>query len=272
MLKWAIDREYLPANRDAIWRKLVMPKKGEPRERVLTAREIKWLWERCDHWAATDPNLPRIVRLELLLGQRSSETCEIARSEISADLRTWILPGMKTKNGKPHIVPLPPLARDVVSEALAAIPADQEQLFQGRRGAIARADCVAHEIAAAIAAWNEARPRDEIEDFIPHDLRRTMATRLEETGTSVTIISTALNHISGKSGSVTRKHYAHGDQSLAVRHALARWQGMIEQCIAGFDPFKVHIEDTDAIEARALAEARGGKPRLYLIANDLNGN
>lgn len=262
MLKWAIDREYLPADRDGMWRKLSLPKKGGARDRVLSASEIKWLWERTAEW---DSNLARIVRLDLLLGQRSSETCEIARPELSADLRTWTLPGLKTKNGKPHVVPLPPLARTIVAEALAAVPADQAQLFEGARGAVARADDVAHAIADAIKAWNEAHPADAVAHFTPHDLRRTLASRLEETGTAMTVIATALNHISGKSGSVTRKHYAHGDTSLAVRHALAKWQGLVEQCLSGLDPFELRVEDADAVEARALAEARGGKPRLDLV-------
>ena len=190
----------------------------------------------------------------------------MARAEIAPNARTWTLPGRKTKNGKPHVVPLPPRASSIVAEALKVAEDDQQQLFVGPHGAVARPDDIAHEVADAIAAWNAEHPDREVAHFTPHDLRRTMATRLEETGTPMSVIETALNHISGKSSSVTRRHYAHGDQSLAVRHALAKWQGLVDQCVGGADPFEVRAEDIDADEARALAEAQGGKPILRIVS------
>jgi integrase len=280
MLKWAIDREYLRAEKQLIWRELAMPPKGDARERYLTAAEIAWLWNQCDQWNVTDPNRARIVRLDILLGQRSTETCEIELSELAADVMTWTIPGTKTKNGKPHVVPLPPLARSIIRTAVENAKAEGEAakekgdtdtprgqfLFVGSRGAVARADDVAHDIASAILTWNEAHPQQPVDHFTAHDLRRTMATRLEETGTPMAVIEACLNHISGKSGSVTKKHYAHADKTMPVRHALAKWQGLVEQCISGGDPFAIRTEDIHAVEARALAEARGGRPNLAIVS------
>lgn len=268
MFKWAIDVGYMTPEQGEPWKKLRLPAKGEPRERVLTAREIRWLWERCEEWAETDSKLSRIIKLDILLGQRSSETCEIEHDEVSADFLFWTIPGARTKNGKPHVVPLPPLARTVMQTAVEAIKYEKgrSHLFVGKRGAVARADDIAHDVAGAIAAWNaEHGDDDKIEPFTPHDLRRTMATRLEETGTPTPVIENCLNHITAKSGSVTRRHYAHGDQSLPKRRALTTWQALVEQCIAGGDPFEVRVEDIQAVEARALAEASGGKLNLRLV-------
>lgn len=83
---------------------------------------------------------------------------------------------------------------------------------------------------------------------------------------AMTVIETTLNHISAKSGSVTRKHYAHGDMTMSVRHALAKWQGLVELCRSGADPFEVRAEDIEAVETRALAETRGGKPMLRVVS------
>lgn len=278
MLKWAIDHEYLTPEQGEPWKKLRLPEKGEARERVLTARELRWLWDRCEEWSESNPNLSRIVRLDILLGQRSNETCQIERSEVSGDFLFWTIPGARTKNGKPHAIPLPPLARSIMREALEvfdeAVKDDAERvhLFLGKRGAVARADDIAHEIADIIAAWNAEHDADEqIAEFTPHDLRRTMATRLEETGTPLTVIESCLNHVSAKKGSVTRKHYAHGDQSLPIRHALTKWQALVEQCIAGRDPFEVRAEDIEAIEARAFAEASGGRPKLRIAGGNDRG-
>lgn len=264
IIKWAIERDHLPGDRDGMWLKLSMPKRNGARKRVLAAREIRWLWQQCDRWQAAGlPNIPDIVRLDILLGQRSSETCEMRTSEIIPPA-TWQIPGERTKNGEPHMVPLASMAREIFTRLTAN--AKEDRLFVGERGATERADSVAHKLADAIKVWNEAHPDDTIEHFVVHDLRRTMASRLEETGTPLTIIETALNHISGKSGSVTRKHYAHGDLGPLVRLALAKWQGLVQRCIKGEDPFEVNLEDLEAIEARGLAEANGGKPGLRIVS------
>lgn len=257
-LRWAIDREYLAEGRESIWRGLQLPAKGEARERAISASEIAWLWKQCDAWEADEPNIARIVRLEILLGQRASEVCGMERSELSADRRTWTIPKERTKNGREHVLPLPPQARSIIEEALEATDKKQEQLFVGGRGAVARADTVAHRLADAI--------RDaKVEPFVQHDLRRTLATRMEEVGVAMATISEILNHVSAKAGSVTRKHYAHGDKTLPMRIALAKWQGIVELCIAGKDPFEIRSEDLDAAEARALAETKGSASRLRLV-------
>ena len=36
------------------------------------------------------------------------------RSELSEDLATLTIPGQRTKNHRVHVVPLPPIARDVI--------------------------------------------------------------------------------------------------------------------------------------------------------------
>jgi hypothetical protein len=105
-----------------------------------------------------------------------------------------------------------------------------------------------------------------IEHFTVHDIRRTVATRIEEIGTSSMVLETLLNHISGKAGSVTRKHYAHGDLSRYAREALTKWETRLMECVADDDPFKTRYEDIEAIEARARAELNGGKPKLAIVS------
>lgn len=180
------------------------------------------------------------------------------RTELSADRRTWTIPKERTKNGRDHILPLPPLARSIIEEALEAADEAQEQLFVGGRGKVARADTVAHRLADAI--------RDaKVEPFVQHDLRRTLATRMEEVGVSMTTISAILNHVSAKAGSVTSKHYAHGDKTLPMRLALVKWQAIVERCVAGDDPFAVDVRDVDAAEARVLAETKGRAGLLRIV-------
>ena len=55
-----------------------------------------------------------LLKLLLLTGCRLSEVAGSRRSELSGDGETWTIPGQRTKNGLVHIVPLPPLARDLI--------------------------------------------------------------------------------------------------------------------------------------------------------------
>jgi integrase len=259
ILKWGKPRGYVTGEP---WRGVELPVAGEARTRVLTAAELRWVWGLAGTWIADErtANQGRVLRLLLFLGQRSGEVNGMARAELSADLRTWTIPQARSKNGKEHAVPMPPMARQIVQEALAAIPAKQQHLFVGKRGAIARPDDLTHDLADALATHNADKPEDEqIAPFVPHDLRRTVATRLEDMGVAEAIISAMLNHISAKAASVTRKHYAHADLSILVREALAKWQGKVQRALEGDDPFTTTAERIDQVEARAVEEGYGAR-------------
>jgi integrase len=262
MLRWGITRDYLAGEP---WRGVELPAKREGRDRVLTAAELRWLWRTTETRWADEPHIARILRLQVLLGQRSGEIAGLERDEISADSMTWKLPGRRTKNGKAHTVPLPPMAREIIGEALAAAT-DSRHVFTGGRGKVARSDTVAHEIAGAIAAHNAAAADGEqVEPFTPHDIRRTMATGLEAMGVRNNVIGTALNHISAKKASVTSAHYTHADLSMEVRAALTRWQATVEAVLAGEDPFATRAEDIVELERRMLLRSYGGPAKLRVL-------
>lgn len=258
MLAWGVARDYLTGEP---WRGVELPAKGEARTRVLTAGELRWVWDLAGRWIAAGKaaNQGRILQLLLLTGQRSGEVNGMQRAEISRDLRTWTMPAERSKNGVAHIVPLPPLCRQIVQEALAAASSNKH-LFVGERGRPARPDELAHDLADAIARANA--DEDRMPPFTPHDLRRNVAMGLEQMGIAVTVIAAALNHISAKAGSLTTRHYAHADLSAEVRVALTRWQAVVERVLAGDDPFTVKPEDIDELEARAQAKGFGGPPHL----------
>jgi integrase len=262
MLKWAAARDYLTAEP---WRAVDLPAKGDARTRVLSATEIRWLWLLTDRWMTKNTNLARIARLLLLTGQRSSEVCGMERQEFTANLLEWNIPGRRCKNGQQHTVPLAPMVRAIVADAIAESPS-KVHLFVGPRGKPARPDDLAHELADCIKAHNEGKPKTErIAAFTPHDLRRTTATALEKMGVPLTIISALLNHISAKASSVTTAHYTHSDLSMEVRAALTRWQATVERVLAGDDPFVTKVEDIEELERRMLAKGFGGRAYLRTV-------
>ena len=80
------------------------PGRGQARDRVLTADEIRWFWQACD--AVDAPRVPGasrpfapLLRLLLLTGARLSEVAGMTRDELHDD-GTWHLAGARTKNGK----------------------------------------------------------------------------------------------------------------------------------------------------------------------------
>jgi hypothetical protein len=42
---------------------------------------------------------------------------ERTRDELSDDGATWNIPGSRTKNGRAHVVPLPPIVRELIASA-----------------------------------------------------------------------------------------------------------------------------------------------------------
>ena len=118
IFSFAIDADLVKAHPCS---RLNKRSKETPRERTLTDDEIRTFWN-----AAVAPPVSRPVglalRLVLALGCRSGEIVGMARKELEFDKRgtpiSWTIPGARTKNGRAHFVPLSPLARDLISEAL----------------------------------------------------------------------------------------------------------------------------------------------------------
>ena len=97
---WGMKRGTVPNNPFA---ELPLTTITTTRDRVLSDKEAGAVWR-----AAGDTTLPygAIVRILMLTGQRREEVAGMTWAELSEDLKTWTIPGMRTKNGMAHIVPL----------------------------------------------------------------------------------------------------------------------------------------------------------------------
>ena len=156
----------------------------------------------------------------------------MARKELEFDKRgapvSWLIPGARTKNGRALFLPLSPLARDLIGEALE-LSTSSEFVFPSpvNGGPIA-----SHALATAMQRWVE----DQADAPSAHDLRRTCATRLSAAGVPAEDIAAILNH---KRGDVTGRHYdmhQRADEKLA---ALQRWSRILSGIIEGKSSAKV---------------------------------
>jgi integrase len=192
------------------------PEPSKARERVLTNKEIRWLWRACDQ--VGEP-FAAIVKLLLLSGQRLNEVAGMRRDELSDDGATWDIPGSRTKNKKPHRVPLPPQAQTLIPGGGHALifTTTGSTPVSGWSRAKRRLDTLMLTLAqqesgkgATIAAWRL------------HDLRRTTVTGMIELGLRPDVIEHVVNHISGHRSGVAGV-YNKAELLPERKAALERW-------------------------------------------------
>lgn len=218
MFTVALDRGYIDAHPAA---RMLKRFTEAPRERVLSDDELRALWAGLDAHpgAASDA-----IRLRLLTGQRGEhEITPMTWAELDLEARVWAIPGARTKNGRPHVVPLAAEALALLQRRRQALPADEPRVFPGLtvRSDAHRALAVLH---GGAYQWK--------------DLRRTVATRLAGLGYSETVIGRLLNHARY---SVTAKHYNQHDYLDEARAALDAWDAELRRIIENKPKAKARV-------------------------------
>jgi integrase len=193
------------------------PDAAETRDRVLKDTEIVAIWKACD--AIGEPYGP-MVRFLLLTGARLREVAEMRREEFSDDLAIWTLPGSRSKNRRPLILPLPPLAREVLSSIrLIAGPGFMFTTY-GQRPVNSFSLLKARlDSASRVSGWRL------------HDIRRTVATGMGDLGIAPHVIEACLNHVSGARGGIAgvyNRSELRREKALALEAWAARVEGLIE--------------------------------------------
>ena len=221
-----------------------LKKRGVERvgRRVLSDAEIRLFW----NGIAEQPKGRQRglgLRLALLTGARAGEIAGIARAELDglgdASRSAWIIPGARTKNRRDHLVPLSPLARDIVLELMGLT---REEHLLPTRGRHRSGPLRAKQLWQRMDDWASSLPDDDdaartwkADAPSPHDLRRSTETRLAALRIPKEIRDRVLNHVSGDVGS---KHYNLHDYAEEKREALTRWASVIRSLVTG-TPAKV---------------------------------
>jgi integrase len=232
---WALTRlEHLPANpcRDA-WR----PKRNEPRDRVLSDRELAALWQ-----AAEEDGYPfgHLVQMLILTAQRRGEVLEATCDEFDFSAKVWTVPGDRAKNGKANVVPLSAqaitLARAIFSEA----EIDPEQAHKQSAILLASKVTATNSVSGLSKAWK--RIRESVDEklgyeaghFTMHDIRRTVATSLQRLGIPLVVSEAVLNHQSGSAMAGVAGVYHRHQYTNEKREALALWGKELMQLVAKY--------------------------------------
>jgi integrase len=187
----------------------------------LNNGEIVKFWHVCDE--VGEP-FGQALRLLLLTGCRVREVSEMRRSELSEDGATWTVPSERTKNHHVCVVPLPPLARDIIASG-KQIASKDGYLFtlNGRAPVSVGSSKIKHKID------KEMKPS---QPWRLHDVRRTAATGMAELGIAPHIIEACLNHVSGARAGVAGV-YNRAAYASEKKAALERWASHVQGLVSG---------------------------------------
>ena len=152
---WAIAEGLTDANPVVGTRK---PAEEVARDRVLTDDELAAIWRH-----AGDGDYGAIIRLLVLTGARREEASGMIWDEVDLESATWRIGGGRTKNGRPHDVPLAPLAVQILRgverrEGRSLIFGSAKGPFSGWSKAKASLDVrISAALGRALAPWRFAR-------------------------------------------------------------------------------------------------------------------
>ena len=218
VLNFAVSLDYMPLSPMT---GLKMPYKEKPRDRFLSDEEIPIFWNGIDDVTNLSPPVKIALKLALVTGQRRSEIAYISKSELDLDNRIWSLPKERTKNSRPHDVPLSDLAVSLIEEAISH-SGYSEYLFRSPRFKDRPIDCK-----VLTRAWGRARVQLGLDEVVLHDFRRTCATGLQKLGVRLEVTEAVLNHKSGSVSGIVAIYQRH-DWKEEKRKALDMWAERVQ--------------------------------------------
>jgi integrase len=202
LFNWAIREGYeLPANPVAGSNR---PTEPPSRARVLSDAELAAIWRACG-----DDDFGRIIRLLALTGQRREEVGGMQWAEIDAGAGLWNIGAGRTKNRRPHSLPLS-------RQALGHLPPPNGREWVFGIGPT-----------RGFSGWSAAKLALDARAGLAvpwriHDLRRSCATGMANLGTLPHVIEAVLNHVSGSRASVAGI-YNRATYAKEMREALELW-------------------------------------------------
>ena len=213
---WCIERSYL--DRSLSERLTAQP--GPARDRVLSAQELKLLWE-----ATAEPKpYNGIVRVLILTGQRKGEIAALQTAWIKD--ATITLPKEITKNAREHVLPIGCMCASELSRNSTTTNSQAGYIFSERAST-----------GAPFSGWSKSKIAldkklgDKIAPWTLHDLRRTFATNLAALGTPIHVTEKLLNYVSGTVSGVAAIYNRHAYMD-EMRAAIDAWEKRLSFILA----------------------------------------
>ena len=219
LYKWLCSIEAATANPVA---NVALPSPPAPRTRVLTAEQVKALWEAGD--VLPEPRRD-YLRLLMLLPLRRQELADTRRSDVhvNGDRLELVVSSDRSKNRNEHRLPLVAEAREIVERLLAA-PGEPDNFL-----------IKLSEDGSSMNSWRrfqEAIERASGVAFGFHDTRRLFATECGEHDLAdFSLIDAALNHSAAASKTGASKAYHHAARANARANLMSAWASLIRHVV-----------------------------------------
>ncbi len=213
LLRWCVGRGIIVVDPSS---HIPKPDAPKTRDRVLSNAELAAVWRGTEQLGY--PYGPA-VRLLILTGCRREEIGRLQWGEIAGD--GIKLAGTRTKNSKPHDIPLSaPATRLLEQTPRIAGEGDYVFTIDGKR---------------PINAWSRAKlsldAACRVKDWRVHDIRRSVATGIAELGVAPHIVEAVLNHVSGAKAGVAGV-YNRAVYANEKRAALEAWGAHVMALLA----------------------------------------
>ena len=215
LFNWAVKEDYL---QESPCRGLVKPAKENQRDRVLREDEIRAVWLAFEQ---ENPAVSAICKLRLITAQRGIEVMSMRWQDVDMGASWWTIPADRAKNGLSHRVPLGPTACDIL-QRLRKDSSDRVWVFPSP---IHERDHLEN----LVQATARLRKASGV-DFVPHDLRRTAASRMTgDLSMSRLVVSKILNHVERGVTAVYDRH----SYDREKRQALEAWDRRLGEIVRG---------------------------------------
>ena len=206
----AADNGWLSVAAAGAIRSVPMLEESGERERYLTAEEQERLL------AVLPDDFRDFVHVALCTGMRLSEINGLRWSEVDFVDRVLRLPRGRTKQKKPHTLPMLPELETLLSRR-ATNRVSAVYVFPGEDGEQPRARKAMTATFRRYASKAGLAATEELPRFRFHDLRHTVATRLTATDVPLGVVAQVLGH----SQVSTTQRYAHSPDATK-RQAMGR--------------------------------------------------
>ena len=210
LFNWCVERGIVDQSPIA---GLKAPTKEVSRDRVLDDDEIRRLLCACRNDVYP---FRQFVPILLATAQRRGELAEMRWSEVDFDAKHWVIPAERSKNGRPHVVPLSPFALGLLNEVPRFL--DCDYVFTTTRN-------------SPVSGFSKMLRRlsegSQTSDWRLHDLRRTAASGMARAGVVPHVVEKVLNHISGTISGVAAVYNRYGYDG-EKRSALEQWGGFLD--------------------------------------------
>jgi integrase len=214
-LEWCVDEDLIDANPCALVPKARRPVSPNPRDNVADAAIAAAIWQAAEN--EPSPSLADLVRFLCLVPCRRQEAARIEFTDIDFDRREWRAPASKTKNSRPHTLPLPDTVMDILKRRHAC--AKEGLAFPGPNDG------------GVFCGWSRLLKRLRTAtgraEFGFHAVRRGFVTELSNCGFDPDLLDGMLNHSASETRSGVKGVYNLFERLRERRRAMDAWADLV---------------------------------------------